>query len=242
MFKVTFFWPDENNHQVLLVGSWGWEDRITMKKEGFFWRVCIKLNPGMHQFKFIVDNMYRDLIMFENCDDNFGGKNNILKVPTLNEFFASQTFKISSEFNETRPILNEYRCNCEFLHKDVTEHTCQLVGIGLNKNYNNMVKLHLNPEKLQNFLEELFSFLQEYNEKQSNKIRWINFSELAIQFDKSCIDYIQSYLKEKNNSLYHINFGSGIQFCEDKIIKQIEAFMKDNQQNPILAKKRVEKI
>ncbi|HAK59421.1 MAG TPA: hypothetical protein DCO77_03420 [Nitrospiraceae bacterium] len=81
---VTFmvFAPDAKT--VSLVGSFNrWDtdaSKMTGPDEKGWWRVALPLQPGRHEYLFLIDGRrwVRDLKVPSVVDDGFGGKNSVL--------------------------------------------------------------------------------------------------------------------------------------------------------------------
>lgn len=73
------------------------------------WEISLRLPPGRYQYKFLIDQIdwQEDPGNPETTDDNFGGKNSILVVPsdvdyTYDEAYVSYSLATSARINVTR--------------------------------------------------------------------------------------------------------------------------------------------
>lgn len=79
---VRFTWRGGGT-RVELAGSFnGWQrDPMTQERPGL-WVKTLKLGPGTHQYKFVVDNDWKpDPDNPDTVDDGYGGKNSVRRVP-----------------------------------------------------------------------------------------------------------------------------------------------------------------
>eukprot|EP01124_Arcella_intermedia_P027563 TRINITY_DN5422_c0_g2_i1.p1 TRINITY_DN5422_c0_g2~~TRINITY_DN5422_c0_g2_i1.p1 ORF type:complete len:178 (+),score=34.97 TRINITY_DN5422_c0_g2_i1:59-592(+) len=85
---VNFEWPYEGS-SVVLTGNWlGWEERVPLHRgTNNVWSTCVKLSPGVYQYKYIIDghHWYYDILK-PNVWDPIGAVNNEIKV----ELFSSE--------------------------------------------------------------------------------------------------------------------------------------------------------
>jgi len=80
MREIILYWPYDGIN-VYVIGSFNnWNSRIKMIKKNNIFQVSIFIPCGIHQYKFIVDDIWCYNIMQSIIDDGFGGKNNIINV------------------------------------------------------------------------------------------------------------------------------------------------------------------
>jgi 1,4-alpha-glucan branching enzyme len=82
--KETFELDEPNARSVVLVGDFtGWESNpipLKRQKDGS-WRVTVALEPGVHQYRFLVDGEWRDDARCDARQANpFGGVNCVRQV------------------------------------------------------------------------------------------------------------------------------------------------------------------
>jgi 1,4-alpha-glucan branching enzyme len=82
--KETFQLIDPNATDVLLVGDFtDWEDSpiiLKQQKDGI-WKTTVELEPGQHEYRFLVDGQWRDDLRCSFRKSNpFGGENCIRDV------------------------------------------------------------------------------------------------------------------------------------------------------------------
>lgn len=82
--KETFEMVEPTAGSVLLVGDFtGWQDRpieLKRQKDGV-WRATVALDPGPHEYRFVVDGQWRDDTRCASHAPNpFGGENCVRDV------------------------------------------------------------------------------------------------------------------------------------------------------------------
>jgi inorganic pyrophosphatase len=81
MSVVRFEWPHTSASQVSVAGSFSnWEGISLDKVYDNIWGASVIINPGIHQYKFIVDGVWVFDSIKPNQDDGSGNFNNILNV------------------------------------------------------------------------------------------------------------------------------------------------------------------
>ncbi len=80
---VEFTWKHGGNN-VILTGSFdNWQQSIPMARDNHndMWRKTVLLDPsGIHQFKFIVDGVWRCSLDWETATDESGNVNNVISI------------------------------------------------------------------------------------------------------------------------------------------------------------------
>lgn len=82
--KETFQFIDANAEEVLLLGDFtNWEQNpilLKRQKDGV-WKATVPLQPGPHEYRFIVDGHWRDDAQCSSRRPNpFGGENCVRQV------------------------------------------------------------------------------------------------------------------------------------------------------------------
>ena len=89
--RFTYYDPDAGN--VFLAGSFnGWNATATpmTRDDDGYWRVTMRLDPGKHDYKFVVDGAW--ITDFENpasASDGYGGTNSVVEVSAAGEIVTS---------------------------------------------------------------------------------------------------------------------------------------------------------
>ena len=146
---------------VLLVGSmneWN-ENGIKMENSNEVWEITIKLSPGKHTYKFIVDgNWEYDISNPSFEDDGYGGMNSILEINQNGQIVNSNkisTNKTISSFNKKITFKGRYLSDNRF-HKNTTdrfmldtpEHDLNLgINIDFNSDFTGYTVLNVNNTK-----------------------------------------------------------------------------------------------
>jgi len=99
---VRIEWKHGGNH-VLLAGAFNNWKGVPMRNENGTWIEDLKLNQGVHQFKFIVDGMWRYDAGKPIVDDSYGNINNIVSVGKT-ENIINQQQQSGSKTQPTKAI------------------------------------------------------------------------------------------------------------------------------------------
>eukprot|EP00768_Dysnectes_brevis_P003686 gnl/Dysnectes_brevis/2624_a3170_1509.p1 GENE.gnl/Dysnectes_brevis/2624_a3170_1509~~gnl/Dysnectes_brevis/2624_a3170_1509.p1 ORF type:complete len:265 (-),score=57.69 gnl/Dysnectes_brevis/2624_a3170_1509:87-881(-) len=88
LVEVGFKWTHGGTN-VYLAGTFNkWKERIPMKKQGDVWFATRKLPPGRHEYKFIVDNVWRFAPNQLTIRDSIGNINNYTDVAGAQHSFT----------------------------------------------------------------------------------------------------------------------------------------------------------
>ena len=82
--RITFQFHAPEADEIYLAGSFnGWDSNIRplkQQKDGK-WKTTVTLEPGIYEYRFIVDgNWQNDPRCEEKCVNDFGGENSVLRV------------------------------------------------------------------------------------------------------------------------------------------------------------------
>ncbi len=80
--EVNLWWVEGNPDDVRVACSWyDWKVVRMKKRRGGVWHLALKLGPGIYEFKFIVDGMWR-LSNYYDCSKKLDDmlKNNIIAI------------------------------------------------------------------------------------------------------------------------------------------------------------------
>ena len=86
--EVLFVHNAPGAGEVYVAGSFnGWKAYdLAMTKKGPFWAVAVDLEPGTHQYKFVVDGAWtQDAANPNGIEDGYGGLNSVVTVPASAE-------------------------------------------------------------------------------------------------------------------------------------------------------------
>ena len=146
---------------VLLVGSmneWN-ENGIKMENSNEVWGITIKLSPGKHTYKFIIDgNWEYDISNPSFEDDGYGGMNSILEINQNGQIINSNkisTNKTISSFNKKITFKGRYLSDNRFYKNttkrfmlDTPEHDLNLgINIEFNSDFTGYTVLNVNNTK-----------------------------------------------------------------------------------------------
>ena len=102
---VTFTWrPESCNHSVQIAGTFtSWQpvemvpptSSITQPKSGY-WTLQRHLEPGIHQYKYVVDGKWVHDDKKDSVDNEMGSKNNVIKIEEYPGKFASVQDQVSN--------------------------------------------------------------------------------------------------------------------------------------------------
>lgn len=101
MVKTIFTWPYEGNTVKIAISN-DWIE-TNMSYIGGIWTYVIDLAPGTYEYKFIVDDVWCFDIMNPVVNDNFNGKNNIIKVKDNNELTVVHISDTQSQLYDKMP-------------------------------------------------------------------------------------------------------------------------------------------
>ena len=103
---VLFEYEDENAQSVFLVGSMNnWNTTATpMEKfDNGLWKIVLKLEPGKHSYKFMVDDSWHlDQDNPNFVDDGYGGSNSVIEIDNngkLVKNYTNTSDGVKSTFN-----------------------------------------------------------------------------------------------------------------------------------------------
>lgn len=79
---VTFVLDAPNGWDVAVAGSFNkWEPRAMVKESDGIWRITMRLSPGVYQYRFLVDTVWReDPVNEQHVPNELGSYNSVIEV------------------------------------------------------------------------------------------------------------------------------------------------------------------
>lgn len=177
---IQFEYQDGNAQSVFLVGSMNnWNPSVTPmeKDENGVWKVVLKLKPGKHSYKFIVDgNWHFDQENPNFEDDGYGGSNSVIEIDHSGNLITKSNLStngIKSTFNPKIYFTGRYFSNNVFLKNETDRFMLDKPEHDLNFG----IKIKFNPDF------ESYTVLN------------VNNSEEGSEMWKTHFNYERTYLK-----------------------------------------------
>jgi hypothetical protein len=84
MVKTEFVWADGADDDVKLSGAWnGWMPIQMYHEGGGMWSVVTPVPAGKHEFKFVVDGVWRHSTRHPTVGEDSGGQNTINNIRVI---------------------------------------------------------------------------------------------------------------------------------------------------------------